>query len=314
MQRSVTLCALTLAAGLFLMGAAWPELRVRVHDGRLTLQADGVPLYGVLWAISAQTEIQLSIAESAQSGGPVVVESFKDLSINEGIQRLLRKHLRNSSYVIVTDGKGKLTSLRILAGASGQSSSPGISWPAASRAVTDPLGRSNTEGEVPRREAVETEETSDPLAEAVDAARRAVGPEAQIKAMLALGGFQDPRTLEVLQPALHSERADVRKAALEAMRDGTVSDAAALAEVRALATGDPDPVVRRAALDVLVRYDESGEARALLKTLAADKDNPFRSFAQTQLRRMEEEEAQRSGPDLQLQRALGPQAPRSQPR
>jgi hypothetical protein len=305
MHRSLTNCVLALAAGLFLMGAASPELRVRVQDGKLTLHADGVPLSGVLWAIVAQTGIELSLAEDAAAGGPVVVESFKDLPIDKGVERLLRKHLRDSGYVLVTDAKGKLTSLRILPGAFGESSSATVGRP-PSQAATAPSRERSTGRDASRRPRVAPEDRDDAIADALDATRKATDPAALIEALLALGDFQDARTIEALRSALQSERGDVRKAALEAMREGYVSDPTALADVRATISGDPDPAVKQAALDVMVRYDESVEAQALLRTLATDQSSPYSKFAAKELKRMEGEQQQRRLPDTQVRQVPVP--------
>src|SRR5262249_35170130 len=140
------------------------------------------------------------------------------------------------------------------------------------------------------------------LEQALDAARKAATPEERVKALLALGDFQDPRTLEVLRPALRSDKAEVRKAALEAMRWGTVEDKPTLAEIRAMAASDSDPAVRQAGLDVLVRYDDtSPETHALLRDLATEEGGAYRDFAQRELERIEMEAKARSLPDPQLQ-------------
>jgi hypothetical protein len=283
------------------LGAALPELRVRVHDGKLTLHADGVPLSGVLWAITAQTEIELIIAEDEGTGGPMVVDTFKDLPIDRGVERLLRKHLKHSSFVLVTDAKGRLTSLRILPGAFGEVSSARIKAPP--REGTVPAREPSTGRGRSRRVEVPTHDTGDAIGDAVEAARKATDPTALIKALLALGSFQDARTLEALHPALQSDKGEVRRAALEAMREGTVSDAVVLADVRAMVTWDPDPEVKQAALDVVVRYDEGVEGRALLKVLAADKSSALSKLAAAELRRMEEEDEQRRLPDTQVRQA-----------
>jgi HEAT repeat protein len=139
------------------------------------------------------------------------------------------------------------------------------------------------------------------IEQALDAARAAATPEEQVKALLALGNFQDPRTLEVLGPALHSDKAEVRKAALEAMRWGTVEDKTTLTDVRSVVTSDPDPAVRQAGLDVIVLYDDkSPETHALLKDLAAEEDGASRDFALRELKRIEMEAKARSLPDPQV--------------
>ena len=139
------------------------------------------------------------------------------------------------------------------------------------------------------------------IEQAIDAVVVAANFDAQIQAIRELGNFQDPRTIKVLGPALHSHVTEVRKAALEAMREGTVEDKATLADVRYAVTNDADPEVRQAALEVLVRYDESPEAKKVLEKLASDPRGPHREQARRELARMEYEADARSRPDTQLQ-------------
>ena len=144
------------------------------------------------------------------------------------------------------------------------------------------------------------------IEQAIDAVVVAANFDAQIQAIRELGNFQDPRTIKVLGPALHSHVTEVRKAALEAMREGTVEDKATLADVRYAVTNDADPEVRQAALEVLVRYDESPEAKRVLEKLAADPRGPHREQARRELARMEYEADARSRPDTQVQKVQQP--------
>jgi HEAT repeats len=138
--------------------------------------------------------------------------------------------------------------------------------------------------------------------QAIDTVLAATNVETQIQAIRDLGNYQDPQALKVLGPALHFHAPAVRKAALEAMREG-VQDPATLAEVRYKVTDDPDPEVRQAALEVLVRYDESPDARRVLEKLASEPRGAYRDFARRELDRMDHEADARSRPDPQLQAA-----------
>src|SRR5262245_19310905 len=257
MKKPLRALVLIPLASLFLTGATLPELSVQVQAGKLTVHAESVPLYGVLWAISAQTGLKVNIPGGAQStklAELLVTDDFTNLSLEQGISRLLGKHLKSSNYVIINDKQtGLPQSVHILADASGTPP------PAVTNAPNSP---SASEDAMALPMSIE---------QALDAARKAATPEERVKALLALGDFQDPRTLEVLRPALRSDKAEVRKAALEAMRWGTVEDKPTLAEIRAMVTSDSDPAVRQAGLDVIVRYDDtSPETQALLKGLAAE--------------------------------------------
>ena len=290
MKRPLRGSVLVLLASFLLMGATLPELSVQVQAGKLTVHAESVPLYGVLWAISAQTGIKVNIPGGAQStklAELIVTENFTDLSLEQGIMHLLGKHLKSANYVIITDKQtGLPQSVHILADAANMPPESVTSTPNSPSA------------------SAEREASNISLEQALAAARAAATPEEQVKALLALGNFQDPRILEVLEPALHSGKAEVRKAALEAMRWGTVEDKATLTEVRAMVASDSDPAVRQAGLDVIVRYDdENPETQALLKELAAEKGGAYRDFALHELERIEMETKARSLPDLQLQQA-----------
>jgi len=285
MKKPLRALVLIPLASLFLTGATLPELSVQVQAGKLTVHAESVPLYGVLWAISAQTGLKVNIPGGAQStklAELLVTDDFTNLSLEQGISRLLGKHLKSSNYVIINDKQtGLPQSVHILADASSTPPSAVTNAPSASEdAMAPPMS----------------------LEQALDAARKAATPEERVKALLALGDFQDPRTLEVLRPALRSDKAEVRKAALEAMRWGTVEDKPTLAEIRAMVTSDSDPAVRQAGVDVIVRYDDtSPETQALLKGLAAEEGGAYRDFAQRELERIEMEAKARSFPDPQLQ-------------
>jgi hypothetical protein len=130
---------------------------------------------------------------------------------------------------------------------------------------------------------------SDRVSGAISAAKNASDQDALVGALRNLGQFQDSRTVEVLLPALKSETPEVRMAALEAMRWGTVSDSNALEEVRYLAEREPDPMVRGAALEVLVRYDTTDEGRKLLERLTEESEADIRDFAREHLNRMDAE-------------------------
>jgi hypothetical protein len=291
MKRPLRGVILVSLASLLLMGATLPELSVQVLAGKLTVHAESVPLYGVLWAISAQTGIKVNIPGGAQStklAELLVTDDFTNLSLEQGIARLLGNQLKSANYVIITDKQtGLPQSVHILADTSSTPPSSVTSAPSLPSVLEDPRMGANIS-----------------IEQALATARAAATPEEQVKALLALGNFQDPRTLEVLGPALRSDKAEVRKAALEAMHWGTVEDKATLAEVRAMVTSDSDPAVRQAGLDVIVLHDDkSPETHALLKDLAAEKGGAYRDFAQRELERIEMEAKARSLPDLQLQQA-----------
>ena len=94
----------------------------------------------------------------------------------------------------------------------------------------------------------------------------------------------------------------MRSAALEALRDGTVSDAAVLDLVLSMAIGDVDPFIRRDALEVYVRYGDQADVLALVQALAR-KDGPTRDIAVREWLRIEQERADARLADEQVRQA-----------
>ena len=133
-----------------------------------------------------------------------------------------------------------------------------------------------------------------------DRAQRAFHTYAE--SLRALGHFHDPVRLDVLAPALHSQSTRVRRAALEALRDGTVRDEAVLGQVRGMATGDSDPSVRRDALEVYVRYGNPTDVLSLVQSLGRA-SGPTRDIAVREWLRIEKEMADTPLADKQLKRA-----------
>ena len=130
------------------------------------------------------------------------------------------------------------------------------------------------------------------------------GPDSErgyADSLRALGAFQDPDRLSVLDPALDSRSKDVRAAALDALRDGTVRDESVLSRVRSLITSDPDPSVRRGALEVYARYGSPAEVLALVQSLGRT-SGAARDIAVREWLRIERELAEASQADQQLRR------------
>jgi hypothetical protein len=115
----------------------------------------------------------------------------------------------------------------------------------------------------------------------------------------ALGRFQDPERIDVLAPALDSESRSVRGAALEALRDGTVTDAAVLDRVRGMITGDSEPGIQREALEVYVRYGNQSDVLSLVQSLGRV-NGPTRDIAVREWIRIEKELAEAPLADQQL--------------
>nr|AFI78486.1 hypothetical protein ws156A7_0007 [uncultured bacterium ws156A7] len=279
------------------MAAVAPELSVRVTDGNLTVRSNGAPLYGVLWAISAQTEFTLNITGEVLSEGAPVVEEFADRPLADGVVYLLKQYLERPNYMLVTnDETGELETVHVFADAFG---TPRISEPGSPEPSRD-------EGEMQPTDIGELSEDSDampdPLNQSIESAYAGTISHQLIDKLQVLGHSHDPHSLEVVQPALHSDQPAVRIAALEAISRVHAESPDVLADIRSLATGDPEPAVRQAAVMTLARHDDSSmETRMLLEALVDREDIPNLDYFRQALDRMDEEAAARSLADTQSQ-------------
>src|SRR4051794_31170853 len=171
MKRPLRESVLVLLASLLLTGATLPELSVQVRAGKLTVHAESVPLYGVLWAISAQTGIKVNIPGGSQSvelAELLVTDDFTDLSLEQGVARLLGKHLRSANYVIITDKQtGLPQSVHILAGLSSTPPPSSASAPSSPPPLGDRMAPQMS------------------LEQALDAVKTAATPAEQAKALRA---------------------------------------------------------------------------------------------------------------------------------
>ena len=271
----------------FLMIGATNASLITVHSGMISVHVKEAPLGEILKAIGDQTGIMFIVMEEMAVEEVRVSEEFSDLYLEEGVTRLLK----GLNYSLMRDQEtGALKEVVILGiGTEGETS-------------VDSLSPAESEADEESSENPGYEEAGDQVTQAVNEALTAKEPGEQVESLLKLNDMQHAGTVDVLTPILQSEHAEVREATLEAMRWGRVEDAPTLAEVRRLAAEDSDPNVRRAALEVLIRYDTTQEGRALLEKVAEGKgeDSRFQGFAKQHLRRMDEEAAAVAAGDPQV--------------
>jgi hypothetical protein len=288
---------LVITSGFWLMAAVAAELTVQVTDGNLTVRSKGAPLYGVLWAISAQSPVTLNIAGEVLSEGALVVEEFADRPLADGVVYLLRQYLERPSYMLVTnDETGELETVHVFADAFG---TPSISEPGSPEPSRD-------EDEIQPTYVGELVEVVDatpgPLNQSIASTYVDTNSHQLIDKLQVLGHLHDPYSLEVVQPALFSDQPAVRLAALEAISRVHAESPDVLADIRSLATDDPEPAVRQAAVMTLARHDDSSEeTRMLLEALVDQEDIPNQDYFRQALDRIDEETAARSLPDTQSQ-------------
>jgi hypothetical protein len=299
MNSALTRLLLVPVAGLLLMGAAYPQLRVQVQGGKLALQADGAPLYGVLWAISAQTGVTLDLQGGPGSTDLLVTEDFKNVPLERGLTQLLKKYLKPSSYMVVVDRRtGAIETIHVRPGAFGSAPAPASNSKDVGEASATTGGTSAGDAGLSEaeRELRDTRRAAylAGATQALEAARSATTVEEQIKTVRYLGAFEDPRVVAFLHSALASDVPEVRTAALEAMRWSYVLDPRVHVDVRSLIVNDPAPAVRQAAYEVLIRYDKTAEWRAVLERLAAEPGGALAARARIDLVRLEQEARERA--------------------
>jgi hypothetical protein len=273
------------ACALFIGAGTGPS--VTVYLGKLSISAEEVPLDEILTAIGEQTDVSFLVIVGMAVEEVRISEEFSNLDLEEGITRLLK----GLNYSFLRDKESGTLKQVLIAGISTKHDSSADSQSSA-ESLSD---------EEPS-EAAGYEEAGDQVTQAVNEALTAKEPDEQVELLLKLSEMEHAKTVDVLTPILQSEHAEVREATLEAMRWGRVEDAPTLAEVRRLASEDSDPNVRRAALEVIVRYDTTQEGRALLEKVAEGKveDSRFQEFAKQHLRRMDEEAAAVAAGDSQV--------------
>ena len=205
MKRWVMGLNLLLSLGLGAPCAMAAELNVQVAGEKLTVHSAGAPLYGVLWAISAQTGIELSITDGLQTADVPVVDDFTALPVREGIMRLLQQPLQQINYsLVIHDKTGTVKAIHIISNTSHQPPS------SIAAVLSAPEGEDQQPGKE-ENAAAEEMDADELLDRTIEAAWSATDPAAEIEALQKLADFQDPRTLEVLQSALHSDQAEVRR-------------------------------------------------------------------------------------------------------
>jgi len=222
----------------FLVVGAGP-VGVEVQSGKLTVHTKGASLRSVLGAITAQGGVTFKTIGGEDLPEALVTEEFSDLTMDQGIARLLSQW----DYALIKEeGTDRLKEVYIFS----SGSNPGPKEEVKSRTSSVP-------GSLPGAGSVNAEGGKGPMDEeirqAIDQVKKAHTPEEQAKAMLNLQRFHDEQTLEeVLRPALIAVSPKVRMAALEVMYLREVRDPGILEEIRLVSLRDPDPAVREKAL------------------------------------------------------------------
>lgn len=269
-----------------------------------------IKLESVLWRDGLQTLLRgfrYALAMDLQKGQP---ETLVILSEETGVTKLADEGIPNAATVkAVVDSES----------GNGMPDRSKSSIEEANRIAEELASQQEDPLQYAMRKAKEAQAAIEEAMEQakLERARRAAGGEdigelddskAQIayktyaEALRALGEFQDAARMEVLAPALNSDNAMVRSAALDAMRDGTVYDADVLNQVLSLAIRDTDVGVQRGALEVYVRYADQADVLSLVQAIARA-EGPTRDIAVREWLRIENEIADAALADAQLNQA-----------
>ena len=222
------------AAVLWFLVIGASPLGIQVQSGKLTVHASGASLRDVLGAITEQGGVTFKTIGRAQIPEASVTEEFTELSMEQGIARLLSRW----DYALVKEeGTDRLKEVYIFASGSGPGS------------VEVKPGKDTSTGPGSVKEAGGKGPAEDEIRQAIEEVKKAHTPDEEAKALLNLQHFHDEQTLEeVLRPALLAVSSKVRMAALEVMSLRQVRDPEILDEIRQVSVHDPDPAVREKAL------------------------------------------------------------------
>jgi len=230
------------AAVLWFLVIGASPLGIQVQSGKLTVHASGASLRDVLGAITEQGGVTFKTIGRDEIPEASVTEEFTELSMEQGVARLLSKW----DYALVKEeGTDRLKEVYIFASGSGPGSAevkPGpVEVKPGKETSTGPGSVKEAGGKGPGP-------ADDEIRQAIEEVKKAHTPDEEAKALLNLQHFHDEQTLEVVRPALLAMSSKVRMAALEVMSLRQVRDPEILDEIRQVSVHDPDPAVREKAL------------------------------------------------------------------
>lgn len=333
-RLSILLAAAAWAASASYAADPITPTRVSADGATITVDVDGAPLKELLDELRKQAGFAL-VESSATLQRPVTIR-LEEVPWRDGLAELLQGYRYALAMDPATDRPTTLVILSSEVGESAGAEGPESSQTESEGVETADSGPADATNESSLAEAIRlanelAAQQEDPLQFAMRRAREAAaeaerqareqelqrraaegedatearrgnpqdGYDRYADSLRELGRFQDPERMDVLAPALESESRTVRGAALEALRDGTVSDAAVLDRVRSMITGDSEPGIQRKALEVYVRYGDPSDVLSLVQSLGRV-DGPTRDIAVREWIRIEKELAEAPLADQQL--------------
>ena len=237
---------------IFLSGAS-PRPTVEVSSGKITVYSQGALLSDILDAIGEQANIKFTWIGNEKMGEVPITTEFTDLPLEQGITRLRGRW----DYALVKEQntavlKEIYVMTRHQTGQEPSSESENRSGPQVLGIGPETIVAEQNPAEA----------SAGPTTSTVDATP---GPKEQAEI---LGHFKAAPRIDSLRSAIRSENSEIRRSAVEAVDWGRVKDPVALDDLQWLATQDPDPTVRGAALEgVIARKEEMKVLPAIVADL-----------------------------------------------
>lgn len=278
------------------LAALAQEIDVRVEDERMSLQVGQAPLGDVLRAVGEAGGFEVKLEGEL---GEVQPQRFQNLPLGRAIRRLTGDH----GLIMAYADDGSLESVRVHA-ATLIGASPEEREAARQRAVEqrqavlarvkapttpEPAEGGGAFGALEQSERFarvrELARQGDPdslpiLGEALSGEP---DPALRRAAAAAIGNIGGPEATRLLEGALSDDDASVRMQALRGMREA--EPAVAVNAYGDVIQRDPDPAVRRAAVDLVASLGDEG--LEVLEMALDDDDDRVRQAAETALERLE---------------------------
>ncbi|MBI4562434.1 MAG: HEAT repeat domain-containing protein [Candidatus Rokubacteria bacterium] len=246
-----------------------PTIHVAVRQGLLTVNVRDRRLADVLRVIGAQAGVRVVLLGDLDTS---VTQSFNDVPLDEGIQRLVRGYSLALIYGAARDpaGANVLTEVWVIG------SSPVEKVQMNTDAAEDASPKEALPTPARRRDTPTTADLIRTLSQDRD-------PRVQARAAKALARIGGPEAAAALRAALADQEASVRIEAARAL--GKVEGADAVQALRGVLSADSDPRVRQAVVQALAALPGEEVEKVLEAAVRSDRDGSVRQEATRALAR-----------------------------
>jgi hypothetical protein len=295
-MRTHLAATIGLAVVLTVVPALAQEIDVRVEGDRMSLEVGQAPLAEVLRAVGEAGGFEVKLEGDL---GEVQPQRFQDLPLGRAIRRLTGDH----GVIMAYADDGTLESVRVhaatLIGASPEEREAARKRAAEQRQavlarVRSPATPESPEGGGGSADADQAERFArvrelarqggpDSLPSLGDVLSGDPDPALRRAAAAAIGSVGGPEAAQLLQGALADDDASVRMQALRGLRGA--DPAIALNAYGDIVQRDPDPAVRRAAVDLAAGLGTDGAE--VLEIALDDDDDRVRQAAERAIERIE---------------------------